>query len=552
MWGMERLPLLTLDHVDKTLAGRRVLDGLCWQLREGECAVILGPSGGGKSVFLNTLLGFLAPDAGQVAAPGLTGEGRTSASEAGDPTQRLTNPSGDIFDSLAVIFQEDALLDDRSVEVNLAMAFERRIDCLPGLFESETDEAIDAALREVELDPARVRKILPVQLSGGMRRRVALARALVRRPRVLVADEPTTGLDPASAASVFDLLARLIERHAMSAVIVTHDPLCASRLGLPVYYFSPVGGRMPCWTPPEAGCGADEKHERLLAWMREQIAEHQRRHEAGETATRPEPLPEERLEESWGTSLRETLGGVGLEALATLGRAGGLLANLATPPRPMLLARELLLWGAGSLPLVAMIFGLLGVISLLQTEAAVAEFGFSNRVPELVALGLLRLAPILTAFLLAGRCGSALAARFGAMRLGRQLDALRTMGLAPDRWLFPPVFWAMLATGPLLALAGVGIGALGASVALSLPFSRAGITASYFLATFPEFLTLGEVLGVIVKSALMSTGLVIAAYAQGCAPKRSQRDLTRAITRTLVLVFLWATLVDAVFSLLFA
>lgn len=515
--GTGARPLLRLSGVVKALGGRRILDGLSWELREGECAVLLGPSGGGKSVFLHTLLGLMKPDAGEVAHDAI-----------GD----------DRFRAIAVMFQDDALLDDRTVEANLAIACEERLDAFTGPFAAETEAAIDEVLREVELDPALVRRRLPSQLSGGMRRRVALARAVIRRPRVLIADEPTTGLDPASSARVYDLLGRLIERHGMSATIITHDPACASRLGYPVYYFSPIDGRLPCWRAPDA-TSPDERHRSLLIWMQEQLAAHLER-----ARDRQDPAA---LQKTAPTDLAEHIG----RAVDRIGTFGLLAMQLGTPPNPMLLARNLLQWGLGTLPLTFLIFLMLGVVMEVQAESAVVDFGLSNRLPELVALSLLRLAPILTGFLVAGRCGSAIGAQIGWMQLAGQMRAMRTMRLDPERALFPPLFWSLTLSVPLLALAGLVIGAAGALLALASPLSHARITAAFFLEAYPEFLTTTELVLFVLKTLAMGAGLAIITYAGAAAPKRSPADVTRAITRGLVASFLWITLVDATIGVLY-
>jgi phospholipid/cholesterol/gamma-HCH transport system ATP-binding protein len=511
--------LLHLNAVEKTLGGRRILDRLSWELRRGECAVILGPSGGGKSVFLHTLLGLMSPDAGAVERPGMD--------------------NADPFATMAVMFQEDALLDERTVEANLAVAREERADCFAAPFADGTGEAIDAVLREVELDPPRVRRKLPSQLSGGMRRRVALARALIRRPAVLVADEPTTGLDPASSARVYDLLGRLIQRRGMSAVIITHDPACASRLGYPVYYFSPIDGRMPCWKPTPAASHEDH-HRALLLWMQEQVAAHIARAEA-----RPADI------EAPPPDAIASLAGVPGRFVESIGRLGVLLGELRRPPSLALLLRDLLQWGVGTLPLTFMIFLLLGMIMEIQAEAAVVEYGFSVKLPELVALSLLRLAPILTGFLMAGRCGSAIGAQIGWKGLGGQMRALQTMRLDPERALFPPIFWSLTFALPLLALAGLAIGSAGALLILNSPLSGAAITPSYFYSVFPDFLTPLELTLFIVKGLLMGAGLALITWSGAAAPKRSPDDVTRSITLGLVLSFVWMTLVDALLGLFF-
>ncbi|MCE5228131.1 ABC transporter permease [bacterium] len=509
--------LFNFQDVVVALAGRRVLDGLCWELRAGDCAVLLGPSGSGKTVFLHTLLGLITPDEGRVERPGLDGE---------------------LFSQAAVMFQEDALLDERTVEANIALAIEERADLFSGPFSAKTDHAIDEVLREVRLDPKQVRRALPSALSGGMRRRVALARALVRRPKVLIADEPTTGLDPASSAAIYDLLGSLIRKRGMSAVIITHDPSCASRLGYPVYFFSPVEGRMPRWPAPE-GVSPEERHKSLLLWMHDQIDAHMARRTNANVLEQELPSPVDVLR-SWPMRFVDGLGAVGL-----------IMANLAWPPSIALLLRNFVQWGVGSIPLTALIFVLLGVVMQAQSEAGLLRYGASRYLPEFVALSLLRLSPILTGFLVAGRCGSAISAHTGYMQLSGQFRVLRTMRVDPERGFFPPLFWSLVAAVPMLAVAGIGLGALGALIVLASPLSHARIGPDFFMNDFPVHLSGGDIAIVIVKGMLIGAGIALIAFGGGARPKRSPAEVTSAITGGLVAAFIWITVVDTVVSLMF-
>ncbi len=510
--------LFEFKDVSVTLGGRRVLDGLSWELREGECAVLLGRSGSGKTVFLHTLLGLLTPQAGTASAAGLGG--------------------GDLFGHVAVMFQEDSLLDERTVEANIATAIEERADAFGGPFAPETEHSIDAVLREVQLNPAEKRRKLPSALSGGEQRRVALARALARRPRVLIADEPTTGLDPASSAAIYDLLGGLIRARGMSALIITHDPACASRLGYPVYYLSPVEGRLPRWPAP-GDAPPEERHKSLLLWMNDQVAADLARRQNA-------PAPEDRP-----VSPAHSAAALVGRLIDGLGAAGLIMTRLAAPPGIFMFLRNFMQWGVGSLPLAALIFVLLGVVMQAQSENAVLQYGSSRFLPELLAMGLLRLSPILTGFLVAGRCGSAIGAHTGYMQLSGQFRALRTMRIDPEKGLFPPLFWALTAAVPLLALAGIWLGALGALIVLKSPLSHARISVDFFLSDFPLHLTAGEISVVIVKGMLIGAGIALIAFSGGARPKRSPAEVTSAITGGLVAAFVWITCVDTAMSLLF-
>lgn len=500
---------IAFEDVRKSFGGREILAGLDWSLRRGDRAVVLGPSGSGKSVLLSILLGFLKPDGGNVRRHPALGE---------DPFRRI-----------AVLFQDDALLDDRTIEENLATALLERFGAT-GPFDAETDAAIDRALMDVGLDAARVRGQLPSGLSGGMRRRVALARALIRSPDILIADEPTTGLDPETSEAIFALMGEAIAARGATAVVVTHDPLCAVRFGDPIYWFAPRAERLRSFERP-AGA-APPSREDVLAWAeRERERESEEESPAGAARSVPSPLPGP------------------MEGVDALGRTILAFEGLRSPPEPRALLRGLEEWGAGTAPLVAIIFALLGLVSEIQVENSVADLGFSDRVPELLALMLTRLAPIVAGFLIAGRCGSAATARIAWMNLSGQLKALTTMRIDPGRAILPPLFWSWVLAAPALAAFGLAAGAGAAWLTIAAGVSRADVTPRYFAMEFVASLDAATLGTMGLKAALMAAGMAVVAYGGGAWPKRSAADATAAITRGLVLSFVWIAVVDACVSL---
>lgn len=500
MHAAEQSPLFEMREVTVALGGRVILDRLNWKLEAGQAAVILGPSGSGKSIFLSTLLGFIQPASGAVTRPGGGGE--------------------DLFRQVSVLFQDDALLDDRTVEANLAIALLGRVDVWGGPFDGEVSGRIDAALRDVALDPDRVRRQFPAHLSGGMRRRVALARALLRRPRILVADEPTSGLDPETAESIFALMKQQIEAQGMSAVIITHDPLCARMLGNPSYRFTPGEGKFQPWEP---GVG----------------------HRA-EPPSSSDPGSSGGIAAGvvWSESGARWIDGMGWVALR--------LRDVAVLPPAGLLREGLVRWGAQSAGLVALIFFMSGLVVAVQAERAVVALGFSNRIPELFAVALTRTAPLLVGVLMAGRCGSAAAAQTGWRVLSSQHRALRTLGIDPDRSFFPPLAWSWMLAAPLLMVVGLASAVIAALVYLALPLSRARITPTFFLEDLPATISGATVAGMVAKCVLMAGGMAVIAYRSGAGAPRSSQDVTRGMTRALVASFIWLAAVDLVLGLLVA
>jgi phospholipid/cholesterol/gamma-HCH transport system ATP-binding protein len=188
-----------------------VLTGVSFEVEEGETFGIFGPSGTGKSVLLKTTIGLLPLDRGDVRVDG------TSVYNGG--------PKGlkEIRHKVGVVFQNAALFDSLSVYENVQMGLpEARLSVMS---RRETTREIWKALALVNLDPGEVLGKIPSELSGGMKKRVGIARAIVGQPRILLWDEPTTGLDPINTAAVERLIVQLTGELNVTSVVVTHDIL---------------------------------------------------------------------------------------------------------------------------------------------------------------------------------------------------------------------------------------------------------------------------------------------------------------------------------------
>lgn len=186
-----------------------VLAGVDLAIPQGETIAVVGHSGTGKSVLLKTTIGLIAPDRGDVRI-----DGESVFRARGKDLERIRRKVG-------YVFQNAALFDSMNVMENVSQGIsEAELKTLPA---RELLRRVSDSLEHVNLDPGAVLTKLPSELSGGMRKRVGLARAIVGRPEILLYDEPVTGLDPVNGTVVHRLIAQLAEEMGVTSIIVTHD-----------------------------------------------------------------------------------------------------------------------------------------------------------------------------------------------------------------------------------------------------------------------------------------------------------------------------------------
>lgn len=205
--------MIEARHLHKRFGELRVLNGVDLRVERGESVVIIGRSGGGKSILLKHLIGLLTPDEGEVLV-----EGQSISRLSERELLQVRRHFG-------MLFQSAALFDSLTVAENVGFLLRRE----RRLTSRQIAAKVDAALEMVDLPGTQDKK--PAELSGGMRKRVGLARAIVYEPRILLFDEPTTGLDPIVAASINDLILRVRERLHVTVIVVTHDMVSARRVG---------------------------------------------------------------------------------------------------------------------------------------------------------------------------------------------------------------------------------------------------------------------------------------------------------------------------------
>jgi len=204
--------VIEFQDLHKAFDEKQVLQGFSLEIRDAETLVIIGYSGSGKSVALKHIVGLLHPDAGDVIV-----DGQAVSTLDRDGLTLLRRGIG-------YVFQFAALFDSMTVADNLALGLKRR-----GLGEEEIEERVREALALVDLSGTGDR--MPAELSGGMRKRVGIARAIALRPRYILYDEPTTGLDPVTSAVIDRLMVRTREHLGVTGVVVTHDMRSAYTVG---------------------------------------------------------------------------------------------------------------------------------------------------------------------------------------------------------------------------------------------------------------------------------------------------------------------------------
>jgi phospholipid/cholesterol/gamma-HCH transport system ATP-binding protein len=216
-------PVISLRGLHKSFGSKVVLDGADLEVGRGETIAILGASGSGKSVTLKTMNGLVPPDSGTVTVLGH----EVSAM----PERRLVP----LRTRISYLFQGGALFDSMNVFDNLAFPIREHRELDP----DELSERVGKLLGMVQLDD--VGRLMPSELSGGMRKRVALARALALDPEIILYDEPTTGLDPVTGEAIGRLIVDLHRRLGVTSVVVTHDIVLVTAVAHRVVFLD--GGR---------------------------------------------------------------------------------------------------------------------------------------------------------------------------------------------------------------------------------------------------------------------------------------------------------------------
>ncbi len=487
--------VVELRAVHKGFGGRPILSGVDLALPAGRVVVVVGPSGGGKSVLLDLILGLLPPDQGAVVRPATVG----------------------------MVFQDGALFDDRTVAENLAFPARRRP-------RAEREASVQAAATAVGLAPGHL-AARPSQLSGGLRKRAAIARALVQAPPVLLYDEPTAGLDGAASARVAEAILSARDVGAGQAVlVVTHDYPLVARVADEVLYLDPTAHRLVPLLTADALAAFGPRAE---AWPA--VRDHLEAFFAAEDPPASEP----------GTQRMGV--GARLRGLAREGWAAARALTHLRWPTHRALARQAWALGITSAPAVAVSGLVLGLVTALQIGLALdASFGDLDPLPALLGVVLCHhVGPLYTGLFLAGRVGARVASEVGVKTYLRQADALLTFGARPEaEWLAPAWITAGLAF-PVLALLLEAMGLLGGYLGY---VAVLGQNTAGFGHTVLDGVAAGPVLLGLLRASATGLCVVTLAFNAGRGARRGSDAVGRATTRAVVAGLLSAIAVELVFG----
>jgi len=196
---------IEVKHLSKSFGAQKVLNGIDLSVARGETLAVLGRSGTGKSVLLKLLIGLQKPDAGSI---------RINGKEIADLDRKQLN---EVRKRVGFLFQQAALYDSMTVEQNVEFPLSRHTEMSSEDLKKRARELLASVGMEKDLEK------MPSEISGGMQKRVGLARAIALEPGIVLFDEPTAGLDPITAAEIGQLISQLKEKHQMASIVVTHD-----------------------------------------------------------------------------------------------------------------------------------------------------------------------------------------------------------------------------------------------------------------------------------------------------------------------------------------
>ena len=508
-------------------AGRILLKDAHLEVPRGELVLLVGSSGSGKSLTLSLLSGLFRPNRG------VRIEGEIQV--LGQDALKVARGAG--IPGTGIVFQDFALLDDVRSRANVQFGFDHREGSSAGA-KGDSTSPVDQLLAEFRLPG----DLYPAQMSGGMKQRLALARAMAYQPELLFYDEPTSGLDPAMSREVAERIRAAHDQHQMTSVVVTHDLQSLVGIADRIVLLDPRAKTLREVKPE----GVHEALEDLRSF---------RPSEQGPVIGSPFRL---------GAILHRFLEATGDFVIAAIATAYALVPRYPSLPwGHHFLWHDLRLTALGSaIPFLAIAGFISGFITTFFLFSLMPLKGFTEPVLVEEFIGALGYAlyrvviPGITTLLYASRTGAAIAADVGNRVLTRQVDAMRSHGVDPSRYLLTSLAWTSLLGIPILFVVSY-FSARVAAVAVFLS-THSGHGPFAFNDRFYTLVGLGDdgllplpggtihVLGKLLLSALGTAGI---AYHLAMRPKISGAAVAAGVTDTIIRATLFVLAVHLVFAL---
>ncbi len=434
--------LVDMRDVSFTRGNRCIFDNISLTVPRGKITAIMGPSGIGKTTLLRLIGGQIAPDHGEIL---FDGENIPAMSRSRLYTVRKR---------MSMLFQSGALFTDMNVFDNVAYPLREHTQLPAPLLHSTVMMKLEA----VGLRGAA--KLMPSELSGGMARRAALARAIALEPDLIMFDEPFVGQDPITMGVLVKLISELNSALGVTCVVVSHD--VPEVLSIADHAWILADKKIVAHGSAQAlQANPDPRVRQFLDGIADGPVPF--RYPAGDYHANLLPG----VKPLMLLNALASLGHKGIKTLRTFGRAGLMLFNaLVGKPEfrkhAPLLVRQLYNVGVLSMLIIVVSGVFIGMVLGLQGYLVLTTYSAETSLGMLVALSLLReLGPVVAALLFAGRAGSALTAEIGLMRATEQLSSMEMMAVDPLRRVISPRFWAGVISLPLLTVifVAVGIGA---------------------------------------------------------------------------------------------